>query len=220
MLRAMRPGRDGQQAVAAVESASLRKQQAQLTRELILRAVVDLLREEDPGDVTVPAVAERSGVSLRTVYRHFPHRDELFSAAADWINEQVFGGIPYEESANELGQVFRQACERFDAEPGLVRAMALSDAGRRVRAHRRALRLAGIRQAIAEVAGYLPAAEIRRGEAVIGYLENMLAWVTMREETDLDGKEIGEAVAWAIETLVADLRRRNAVAAKPRKETR
>jgi hypothetical protein len=35
----------------------------------------------------------------------------------------------------------------------------------------------------------------------------MLAFTTMREENHLSPEEIGEAVAWAIRTLVDDLRR-------------
>jgi hypothetical protein len=36
----------------------------------------------------------------------------------------------------------------------------------------------------------------------------MLAYTTLREEHGLSGDEIGEALGWAIRTLVADLRRR------------
>ena len=44
---------------------------------------------------------------------------------------------------------------------------------------------------------------------MIAYLHNMLAYTTLREENGLSGEEIGEALAWAIQTLVADLRLRN-----------
>jgi hypothetical protein len=37
----------------------------------------------------------------------------------------------------------------------------------------------------------------------------MLAYTTLREENGLTGEEIGQAVGWAIRTLIADLRRRN-----------
>jgi hypothetical protein len=43
---------------------------------------------------------------------------------------------------------------------------------------------------------------------VLAYLHNMLAYTTLREEQQLSGAEIGEALGWAIRTLVADLRRR------------
>ena len=36
----------------------------------------------------------------------------------------------------------------------------------------------------------------------------------MRDEAGLNGKEIGEAIAWAMDTLIEDLRRRNAAGAE------
>jgi hypothetical protein len=44
---------------------------------------------------------------------------------------------------------------------------------------------------------------------VLAYLHNMLAYTTLREENGLSGAEIGEAIGWAIRTLIADLRKRN-----------
>ena len=49
--------------------------------------------------------------------------------------------------------------------------------------------------------------ELRHAAAVLSYLHNMLAYTTLREESGLSGEEIGEAIGWAIRTLVADLRR-------------
>jgi hypothetical protein len=37
----------------------------------------------------------------------------------------------------------------------------------------------------------------------------MLAYTTLREENGLSGEEIGDALAWAIGTLVEDLRRKS-----------
>ena len=62
----------------------------------------------------------------------------------------------------------------------------------------------------------LPRREQRKAFAVLGYLENMLAWVTMRDEAGLDGREVGEAVEWAMRTLINDLRRRNNAAGRTR----
>ncbi len=69
-----------------------------------------------------------------------------------------------------------------------------------------------MRQALQEVTGNLPAADQRRAEAVLGYLINMLAWVTMRDENGFSGQETGEAVSWAIQVLLDDLRLRNQAA--------
>ena len=184
----------------------------QLARERILGAVADHLAVEEIGEISVPTIARDAGVSLRTVYRYYPSRDELFAAAAEWIAEHRLGGeefAGFARHADDLGPIFRKACERFDEQPNLVRALALTQAGRSVRWHRRTQRLDAIRHALAEVTDHLSKREVRQAEAVVFYLQNVLAWVTMRDEAGLTGKEAGEAVAWAIRTLVDDLRRRN-----------
>jgi hypothetical protein len=56
--------------------------------------------------------------------------------------------------------------------------------------------------------GDLPERELRNAEAVLAYLHNMLAYATLREEHGLSSDEVGEALGWAIRTLVDDLRRR------------
>jgi hypothetical protein len=87
--------------------------------------------------------------------------------------------------------------------------MALSQVGREARNSRRRQRLEAMRQVLEEEVGALSERELRQAEAVLAYLHNMLAYTTLREEQHLAGTEIGEAVGWAIRTLVADLRDRN-----------
>jgi AcrR family transcriptional regulator len=189
-----------------MSAVSLREQQAELTRERILSAVAELL--ESGPDLTVPDVAEASGVSLRTIYRYYPTREQLLEAAGRWIGDELFKH-PYPRSLDDTAERFRTECAHFDERPGLVRALALSQLGREVRSHRRQERMEAIRRALHDEVGDLPEDELRCAEAVLGYLHNMLAYTTMREENGLTGEQIGAALGWAIGTLVADLRRRN-----------
>jgi hypothetical protein len=80
--------------------------------------------------------------------------------------------------------------------------------GQSLRAYRRRERVESIRQARRQEVGELPEDELRRAEAVLSYLHSMLAYTSLRDESGLSGEEIGEALAWAIRTLVEDLRRR------------
>jgi AcrR family transcriptional regulator len=185
---------------------SLRGQNAVATRERILSAVADLIERGDADELTVPEVAEASGVSLRTIYRYYATRDELLEAAGRWIGNELMGHA-YPRTLEEVAESYRVGVREFAERPGLVRALALSRLGQKVRAYRRRERVAAIRNALrAELPG-LTDQELRRAEAVLGYLHNMLAFTTMREENRLSSGEIGEAVGWAIRTLVEDLRR-------------
>jgi AcrR family transcriptional regulator len=51
----------------------------------IVDAYMDLLETAGPGGASMPAVAERAGVSVRTLYRYFPSRDDLERVAAGWL---------------------------------------------------------------------------------------------------------------------------------------
>jgi AcrR family transcriptional regulator len=190
----------------AMATPNLREQNAAATRERILSAVASLIERGDADELTVPEVAEASGISLRTVYRYYPTRDELLEAAGRWIGSELMGHA-YPETLDEVAETYRLGIAEFAERPGLVRALALSQLGRKVRGYRRRERLAAIRKVLeAEIPG-LTEEELRRAEAVLAYLHNMLAFTTMHEENNLTAEQIGEAVAWAIRTLVDDLRR-------------
>jgi AcrR family transcriptional regulator len=191
-----------------MSAVSLREQHAEATRERILSAVAELLERGEAEKLTMPGVAEASGVSLRTVYRYYPTREQLLEAAGRWIGSELLRH-PYPQTLDEVAELFRVGCPDFDERPGLVRALALSQLGQRARGHRRRERLEAIGQALRQELGDLPEDELRRAEALLAYLHNMLAYTTLREENGLSGEEIGDALAWAIGTLVEDLRRKS-----------
>jgi AcrR family transcriptional regulator len=192
----------------AMTTRSLREQNAAATRERILSAVADLIERGEVDELTVPDVAEASGISLRTIYRYYPTREELLEAAGRWIGNELMAH-PYPRTLDQVAEAYRVGVGEFAQRPGLVRALALSQLGRKVRGYRRRERLAAIRKALRTELPELNEEELRRAEAVIAYLHNMLAFTTMREENHLSPEEIGEAVAWAIRTLVDDLRRKH-----------
>src|SRR4051794_23100903 len=104
---------------------SLRQRHSELTQDVILRTVAELLEQGELADLSVPEVARRSGVSLRTVYRHFATRDDLIAAAGEWIGLNVIeAGIA--GTADELPAQYAANAARWDEHPKLVEAMALS----------------------------------------------------------------------------------------------
>lgn len=61
-----------------------RRLRAARNREAVVTAVLEIIREQQGGPIPGAAlVAERSGVSERTVFRHFADLDSLFFAAAE-----------------------------------------------------------------------------------------------------------------------------------------
>lgn len=65
------------------EPSSLADQRAQVTAKAILDATHRLLVNTHPATISVPAVADEAGVSVRTVYRYFPTKQALLEATAN-----------------------------------------------------------------------------------------------------------------------------------------
>lgn len=68
-------------AVTAVED--LRRKRSEVSRQAIRDAVTGLLLTEHPSSLSIPAVAAAAGVSVRTVYRYFPTKQDLLDDVAD-----------------------------------------------------------------------------------------------------------------------------------------
>lgn len=63
------------------------------TRAAVLEATRELIHREGTGAVTFQEVARRARVSRATLYRHWPHPDELiFEALAEIVSEWEFTG--------------------------------------------------------------------------------------------------------------------------------
>lgn len=63
------------------------------TREVVLRATVELIASDGPDAVTFQELSRRTRVSRATLYRHWRHADELiFDALADIVSAWDFAG--------------------------------------------------------------------------------------------------------------------------------
>jgi AcrR family transcriptional regulator len=55
----------------------------------IVDAYMELLETASPTGVSMPAIAERAGVRVRTLYRYFPSKDDLQRVAAGWFEHRT-----------------------------------------------------------------------------------------------------------------------------------
>ena len=190
---------------------SIRERQAAVIREAILDSLASLLDGHDPDDLAMSQVAADAGISLRTLYRYFPTREAMFDAVGDHVVARL--GLPREiEGADDISRVFLESARLGAQSPELMRTMLWSRLGRRARSAHRRRRVESITTALAEVTSHLPPAEARRREGGIVYLTSLLAWITVSEECELSAEDAQLGIAWAISTLVADLRRENQAA--------
>jgi hypothetical protein len=116
-----------------------------------------------------------------------------------------------------------QIVAAFDANESVMLAQWATAVGRAMRAKGRKRRLEAYEGALLEVTSHLSRADARAALAILSYLLSSWTWKTLRDEFGMSGAESGKAVAWALRTLIADLRRRNEAVAttqtqSPRKE--
>ena len=65
------------------QTEDLRRRRSEVSRQAIRDAVTDLLRNEHPSTLSIPAVAAAAGVSVRTVYRYFPTKQDLLDDVSE-----------------------------------------------------------------------------------------------------------------------------------------
>jgi AcrR family transcriptional regulator len=185
----------------------LRAEQMEATRRRILQATADVLADEAADEVTVPRVAMRARVSVRTVYRHFPTKEALFDAFGEWAEEHLRLVIhSYPDTLDSVRDMAPTLYRMYDEREPLIRAL-LSKRGQEIRARTRRRRLATFERAMREVTNDLEPAERRRALAVVYLLVSAPAWQAMKDQWGLDGEEAGEAAAWAVRVLTDELRR-------------
>lgn len=190
-----------------VYRSPLRAARAAQTRERIERAAADLLGEGGSADaITFRAVADRAGCTEMTVYRHFPTREALLHGLWREINARMAPGIGMPGSVDALQAQHAALFTGFDQVAPQIFASLTTAQGREMRASLNEQRRKAFRAIAREAAPGLTAAECTRVAAVLQLLHSAHAWMSMREQWDLDGREIGAATRWAIDTLLAELR--------------
>lgn len=112
------------------ETPSLRERNRHRTHEAIVEAAADVMRRSGQADFSMPAVAEESGVSLRTVYRYFPTRQELITELAQLVDQAQAGSLP---SVDGLADWLKNAWQNLLAEEALIRAQHDGVAGAEIR---------------------------------------------------------------------------------------
>jgi len=172
------------------------------TREKIGDALVALMAEGDK--LNHDRVAERAGVSRRTVYRYYPDQETL--RAAVWARVGPAGGIPttLEDAIEGLPARFAN----FDAKADAMNVVMASAEGRAIRNVMKPERVAAFRAMLSGHVADLPEPDRTRATAMFQFLCSAFAWREMRDQWDMDGAAAAAACQWALEVLLADLKKR------------
>ncbi len=62
-------------------------------RAATVEAVVSLAAEQNPGDITTTAIAQRMGLTQGALFRHFPTKDAILEAVMTWVAERLLARV-------------------------------------------------------------------------------------------------------------------------------
>ncbi len=178
------------------------------SRLQVAEAMLALITEGDLRP-TAPRIAERAGVSLRSVFHHFDDLETLFEAAARLQTERVLRlvrpidtTLPFAERVDEL---VAQRARVYEAVTPVRRAAMLSEHGSSVVSERltmvRTWKRHEAERIFAPELGALPAVERLRRTRALGAAASWMTWESLRTH---QGLSLDEAKG-ALRTLVLAL---------------
>jgi AcrR family transcriptional regulator len=188
------------------EGGTLRDQQAEFTKQLLLEAARKVIVNGDPDEFTMQKVAEEAGVSHRTVYRYFPSRQALIDEFSDWIEQRFDNNtVSPDRLMHEMGPELRRLFSRFDQHAEYFEAAARLSGGT-IRPASQAQRTARMRRVFDDEFSDLDPSSADKAFAVLRYLIGLQTWYTLRDRFGLKDGETGDAVAWAVDVMIDALR--------------
>src|SRR5947208_1278973 len=98
---------------------TIRQEHKQFTRSRILDAAAAELGRNSVEELTVNCVARTAGITERTLYRHFPTRDDLLGAVWAHIQGRI-GSQGFPSTADELCKWPAHLFAAFDNHSELV----------------------------------------------------------------------------------------------------
>jgi len=190
------------------------------TGKAILKAASDLFLERKFDGFSVQEVADRAGLTHRTVYRYFPTRQELMRATvqhlAPGMDEEPFSEVStVEDWIDAVGAHLALIEANFEVVRGLMVAALASDellrSDQRLR-DREAHRWEVFRRQFP----HLPEGEARRTFATLRHLTSPVSYVFMRLRFGMSPTEAKEAIQSGASQIVEQAARRDRAAKEGR----
>lgn len=187
-----------------------------MAKEMILRATAEAVAADPLLGFSMQEVARRANVSLRSLYRYFPSRRQLFEALYDWSasNANVAGIVETLEGLEDLPASVHELFARFESDKAVVRAGVMSSISLGAQPERQREWDSVVAKLFHESTPELGEDEARQAFAVVRLLFSGRVWLSLTERFGLDTQAAADAVEWASSTLIADLNARGGRAAE------
>ncbi len=179
-----------------------REQQKQETRTRILEGLIAVMAD-GLVEVSIPAVAEASGVSIPTIYRYFPNKPALMTALPLYLAQKI-GAPPLNPEPdlasylNALNEFYARA-NNIDA---TMQAAAMSEAAVNLRRTTRPERLQMVEQMLRPYTTHLSPDEKEKLRNVVLILATSAVMKAFTDYLELSWEEAARQATWAIDMLV------------------
>lgn len=181
-----------------------RQQAKGATRDAIVVATIDCIMSERSFAVTLPAIAERAGVTVKTVLRHFGSRDALIDTAWKQAYDEVMAERMPPPGDPEAALTVLIA--HYEKRGGVVLAMLADENDPRARQMTESGRLAH-REWVEDVfAGRLPEpgdARVRLIDVLV-VATDVYAWKLLRLDRGLSSDEVRDRMLFMTNALLAE----------------
>jgi AcrR family transcriptional regulator len=181
---------------------SARQQAKTATRDAIIKAAIDTFMAERSFAITLPTVAERADVTVKTVLRHFGSRDALVDAATSQVYDEVMAERT--PPPDDLEAALRVLIAHYERMGDVVLAMLADDTDPRAVRMNKAGRRAH-REWVEEVfADRLPELTTTRSRLVdvLVVATDVYAWKLLRLDRRLSVEDVHDRMTLMTETLL------------------
>ena len=183
---------------------SLTERLADQTRQWLVDAAIELL-EQDPDSALVnAAIAQRAGVSDRTVYRYFPTRDALVDALAQDLARRL-AVPPVPATVADLPAFAHALFASFERQAPLTRAALRPEVFGRMRDGQAAQRWSDLQALMEREFPQVDAEERRMATTTIRYLLAATTWRYYRDNFGFSADEAARCVATALGHILGGL---------------
>jgi AcrR family transcriptional regulator len=187
----------------------LRAQQAEETRERILDATGRVMAG-GLAFVSIPQVAREAGVSVPTIYRHFPTKHDLLAAVYPHaVRRAGLDELVIPRSMDELRAGLRAYFERTDLFGDLARAAMASPAAEEVRRINMPDRVAIFRRLSGSIEPKPSKADRERIARLLVILTASSALRLWRDQLGSSVEEAADDVDWVLRAAIASATSRN-----------
>lgn len=189
---------------AATRARTLTERHGDLTRMLILEAALALVEKGGVGELTNRTIADRAGISERTVYRYYATRDALLDDVAAAYGEKL-SLPPMPTNIEELCRYPAELYVRYESTRALTLAALHPDLFHRIRTTHARERWQGMRKIIDEHAPKRSERQREHAAANVRYFLSATAWNYYRSYFQFSLEDSVRAVSSAIRAIVDSL---------------